>query len=287
MTANIFGSSFKMVGNDKKYIDSKFATLSTNLALKLDKTGDKMQGELDMDGNRITNVKLPVDRLDAVNKEYVDLDVVTLNENLQLKVDKNGGTMLGDLHMGGNKISNIGEPVYDFDVASKKYVDEKIVNLYTLSTTGLIPHHINVIDATGFVVTTSSNHGNNHTGYKVFNPANKTSWRVTSDMLKTTNFWIAIECPFAVRVYRFLIQPAENTKLVKWSIRGRMDSFHLWEDLPFTLEAIEGNTTRVFTLANPKLAKEYWCYSILIEEAEGTNPGLTYWQLYTVNPVFS
>ena len=66
-----------------------------------------------------------------------------------------------------------------------------------------------------------------------------------------------------------------------------MDAYHLWEDLPFTLEALESNTTRMFTLENPRLVKGYWCYQIFIEEAEGVNPGLTYWQLYTVNSVFS
>ena len=121
----------------------------------------------------------------------------------------------------------------------------------------------------------------------VFNPANKSSWRVTSDMAITSNFWSAIECPFAVRVYRFSIQLAENTKLVKWKIQGRMDGFHLWEDLLFTTEPLEGGTTRVFTLENPELAREYWHYRIFIEEAEGVNPGLMYWQLYTVNPVYS
>jgi hypothetical protein len=236
MTANIFGSSFKTVRSNQKYIDSKFITLSQNLQLKVDKTGDKMQGELDMSCNKITN---------------------------------------------------LGEPSHNFDVASKKYVDENFVNLYTLNTTGLIPQHITLIDATGFVVNTSSNHGNNHAGNKVFNPANKTSWRVTSDTFTTTNFWIEIECPFEVSIYRFSIQPAENTKLIKWKIQGCMDAYHLWEDLPFILEVLEGNTTKIFTLENPKLAKGYWCYRIFIEEAEGINPGLTYWQLYTVNNVFS
>ena len=65
-----------------------------------------------------------------------------------------------------------------------------------------------------------------------------------------------------------------------------MDGFHSWEDLPFQFEPLEGDT-KVFTLENPRLAKGYWCYQIFIEEAEGVDPGLTYWQLYAVNSVFS
>lgn len=66
---------------------------------------------------------------------------------------------------------------------------------------------------------------------------------MTHDTFKKKIFWIEIECPFEVNVYRFSIQPADNTKLVKWKMQGRMDGFHLWEDIPFTLEALQGNTT--------------------------------------------
>jgi hypothetical protein len=58
-----------------------------------------------------------------------------------------------------------------------------------------------------------------------------------------------------------------------------MDRFHLWEDLPFKLEPLLNNTIKVFTL-DPKLAKGYWIYRLFIEEAEGTDPGINYWQLY-------
>ena len=266
MAVNIFGSYGKFTKSivDRNYVDSKFILMLKNMQLKLDKNGDKMQGDLDMGGSKVVNLSDPNSDSDAVNKKYFT-DVLNI-------VDE--------------RINHLMTSTQDVDSRILALI-EKPENLYTLSTTGLVPHHIGTIDATGFIVTTSSNHGSNYTGHKVFNPSNNSSWRVTSDLAKTTNFWICIECPFEVKVYRFSIQLAGDTKLVKWKMEGCMDAFHLWEDLPFTLEALEGRTTKVFTLENPGLAKGYWRYRIFIEEAEGVNPGLIYWQLYTVNPVYS
>jgi hypothetical protein len=69
MTANIFGSSsIKSTVSDvtKKYVDSKFITLTNNLQLKIDKNKD-----LDMGGYGIHNVKDPVNDTDVVNKKFV------------------------------------------------------------------------------------------------------------------------------------------------------------------------------------------------------------------------
>ena len=237
MTANIFGSSAKSsktLNFDKNYVDSKFITLIKNLFLKVNKTGDIMQGNLNMDGN---------------------------------------------------KISNVGEPLDNSDVVTKKYADDKISNLYILSTTGFVPHLTSPRDKTGFYVETSSSM-ENHAGYKVFNPASKTQWKVDDrDRINSSDFWIKLECPFAVRVYKFCIKPTKLQTLTKWKIQGALDRYHLWEDLEFDLEPIDHTTTSVFTLKNPKLAKPYWWYRIFIEEAEGMNPGLSYLQLYTIDPV--
>ena len=47
MTINIFGEAGgSRISHDKFYIDQKFKTFSANLALKLNKSGDKMTGDL-------------------------------------------------------------------------------------------------------------------------------------------------------------------------------------------------------------------------------------------------
>src|SRR6476469_3181803 len=51
MPTNIFGSSSKLTkvtNTDKRYIDSKFVTLTKNLQLKVDKNGDSICGDLNI-----------------------------------------------------------------------------------------------------------------------------------------------------------------------------------------------------------------------------------------------
>ena len=52
MSVNIFGSSGfdnRSSGVNKKYVNQKFATLSSNLATKVNKNGDLMIGDLNME----------------------------------------------------------------------------------------------------------------------------------------------------------------------------------------------------------------------------------------------
>ena len=86
MTANIFGSSsMKSVasGVTKKYVDSKFITLTTNLQSKIDKNKD-----LDMGGYSIHNVKDPVNDTDVVNKKTVKNYINTCSKMLMTSLSK-------------------------------------------------------------------------------------------------------------------------------------------------------------------------------------------------------
>ena len=171
--------------------------------------------------------------------KYIDQKFVTLSSSLAEKVNKSGDKMQGNLDLGGNKISNVGKPVDNSDIVTKQYIDEKISNLYTLSTVGLVPYLTSPMDETGFFVSVSSAM-ENHGGYKVFNPTSKTQWKVDDrDRVNSSDFWIKLECPFAVRVYKFCIKPTETTRLIKWKIQGALDMYHLWEDLEFDLEPID------------------------------------------------
>ena len=83
MSVNIFGSSgTKSTASNvtKNYVDSKFITLIKNLQSKIDKNGD-----LDMGGYGIHNVKDPVNGTDVANKKVV-LDYA--NQLQQQFVDK-------------------------------------------------------------------------------------------------------------------------------------------------------------------------------------------------------
>ena len=218
-----------------------------------------------------------------VDKKYVDQKFATLSTNLATKASKFGDTLQGDLNMGGNKISNVAEPIHNLDAVSKQYVDEKFTNLYTLSTTGLVPPLTNNRDRSGYFVSTSSEI-ENHLGYRVFNHSKNASWRIAND--NTGIFWIHLVCRKPVKVYMVDIKAAENCKIVKWKIQGSTDGFHEFQDLPFSTKPLDGRELLPNSfIISPHLTKQYLMYRILVEEAEGSNPGLSYWQLYTVNDI--
>src|ERR1044072_3161457 len=80
MPVNIFGSCDKKSNNSnvgRKYIDSKFITLTKNLNTKLDRSGGVLSGDLVMNGARILNLSEPTHEGEVANKNYVDLRFTT------------------------------------------------------------------------------------------------------------------------------------------------------------------------------------------------------------------
>ena len=66
MSVNIFGSSGKSatttLGVNKKYVDSKFISLTRNLEFKVNKAGDVMNGSLDMGNYKISSTHIQLIR---------------------------------------------------------------------------------------------------------------------------------------------------------------------------------------------------------------------------------
>ena len=116
---------------DKKYADQKFMTLSTNIALKVDKSGDTLSGNLNVGGNKITNLAGPISDNDATNKTFVDSivkqeSIITklyVDTLLTTKLDKN---ITENLNMNGQQIMGLKNPKSDDEACNKKYVDSKI-----------------------------------------------------------------------------------------------------------------------------------------------------------------
>ena len=112
----------------RKYVDGKLNTKADksdlNNYLKLD--GSKqMQGNLQMNNNRITNLPHPQLSNEAATKDYV---TISMNHLPSLFLDRQGKSkMLGDLQMNGKRITGLTNlPNADDEATNKKYVDDNI-----------------------------------------------------------------------------------------------------------------------------------------------------------------
>lgn len=102
---------------------------------KVSKSGDTMNGILNMGGSKVVNVDntLPLQPGDAVNYQTFVDEVKTLDIE---KVSKSGDTMSGNLDMGANKITSTYDVVTDYDLTNKKYVDDRDLFLQEQITSG-------------------------------------------------------------------------------------------------------------------------------------------------------
>src|SRR6266536_5459276 len=151
MSVNIFGSSGKSattttLGVNKKYVDSKFISLTRNLESKVNKAGDVMNGILDMGDYKISSSHIPTNPEDLINKVYGDNNYI----------NRSGGS----LDMGANKITSSYVPKEEIDLINKNYVDNKFV-----STTnyGHMKDYVDnkFLSKTGGVMSGSLDMGNN------------------------------------------------------------------------------------------------------------------------------
>src|SRR6267154_1636085 len=138
MSVNVFGSRFKTKSSVDTSVYSKFVTLVKNMQTKLDKSGDKMTGTLEMCDNKISDLADPVSDNDASNKKYVKSEIKAGSILTKLYIDTLLGTKLDkhiteDLNMNGKKINGLENPTNDDEVCSKKYLDSKIKQENTLT----------------------------------------------------------------------------------------------------------------------------------------------------------
>ena len=112
----------------RKYVDGKLNTKANksdlNNYLKLDGSS-QMQGNLNMNNNRITNLPHPQLSDEAATKDYV---TISMNHLPSLFLDRQGKSkMLGDLQMNGKLITGLTNlPNVDDEATNKKYVDDNI-----------------------------------------------------------------------------------------------------------------------------------------------------------------
>ena len=106
---------------------------------KLALTGGRMTGPINMGTHEITNLATPTVATQAATKKYADdLDTAVrakitqektaLQNLIRQKLALTGGTMSGNLDMGGQKITNLAAPTDQTDAATKDFVEKSHVS---------------------------------------------------------------------------------------------------------------------------------------------------------------
>ena len=107
----------------------------------VNQTGDIMEGDLNLNNNKILNAELknctvstqPTLGNELVNKNYLDTRLSTLDS---IYVNESGDTLKGYINMGSHRIINLKDPVNLRDAVNKKYADQYKTH-FTLEATNL------------------------------------------------------------------------------------------------------------------------------------------------------
>src|SRR6266536_852915 len=309
MSVSIFGSSSKSdktPGVSKKYVDSKFITLTFDFKSNVNKAGDVMNESLNMGANKITSSYLPKEGIDLINKGYVDNKFVSNTNYGHLRnyvdnkfVNKSGDVMSGSLDMGNNKISSTYIPTNPEDLINKGYIDINFVKKtdsitknyvdtrYFKNSVGLVPILNEYVNKNGFIVSASSEKDDppvKLAAFSVFSNE-KINW-LTNNV--NTNFWIQIKCPEKTIIYKIALRgpgymDSDGMTTYHWKVQVR-DNDMDWNDLAI-FTTILSNRLKFFNIPqNPPTAYNHFRL-FFISAVPNTVVGLSYWQLYSLDPI--
>lgn len=86
--------------------------------------GGTMTGPIDMNGQTIDSLPEPAEPDHATNKQYVDAGDAKLQEQVNAKLPKSGGTMTGAIMMNNQAVTGLPTPANPTDAVTKQYADD-------------------------------------------------------------------------------------------------------------------------------------------------------------------
>jgi len=304
-TINMTGNTLTNVSNpvhdydaaNKIYVDENAGisktgdTMSGNLILSADGDNDRILGCTNLNLERSFTIPLGSNTNRLYFKFLREPVVVYTDNGFLVKVDNENICQLGtvddppeiimykDVRMNSNHLTNLPIPTLPQEAATKLYVDETPRKIYQ----GYVPRLSGIIqnDKFGFVVTASSYLNNGFRPMFAFNGVYKPRgnggrWATNGE---TRNFWIQIECPDSVRLWRISLRGADgdNQRISKWILRGSNDG-NIFTDLYETLnDTFIDTQIRYFEI---ETTEKFNIFRLFCLEAEGRNPGLSHMQLY-------
>jgi hypothetical protein len=324
MSVNIFGSSVSVqtAGENTKYVDQKFGTLSSNLATKVDKSGNTVSGDLNIilqndnlrtfgvadikEGKSVSlllgdisnqiryNCGRPVEIYADHGTKFTSGagDVCQLGYNTDSKA-----RFFKDIIMNDNYITNLRDPKDGQDAANKQYVDAKIKSIIfpnVEETVGSAEGRKHVKNNVGLIPDLSSNH-KNKSGFIVSATGNQEknypwyvfcSWK--DDNMLFVNFpimverWIKVKCPEPVQIHKFSIKGILGGSIMEWKFQGSHDD-DVWDDV--YVSGMMDFIDSTFKMFHVTSTTKYIYYRFIILGNTRANLGLNHLQIYSVDSI--
>jgi len=192
-------------------------------------------------------------------------------------------TFYKNVRINSNRITNLPPLELAHEAANKLYVDRtarKILQGYLpnlRSASATVPN-----DKFGFVVTASSHVNNFFLPIYAFNGVYFRGGGISGEWAsngESRNFWIRIKCPDLVRLWKIALR-GRNTnrqRIYSWRLEGSTDGESYTTLLEPPNPSYIGNELEYHLIDTTDRFNIYRLYCL---EAESSNPGLSYMQLY-------
>jgi len=185
-----------------------------------------------------------------------------------------------DVRMNSNRITNLPAPTLPHEAVNKLYVDgtpRKIFHGYVQNLRSFGPVKN---DKFGFIVTASSYAGDSfhpaHAFKGLYRPFAEGEWKTNGE---TLNFWIQMQCPDLVRLFRIALRGIDSStnRIYKWRLEGSTNGYTFTTLYEAPNSTFIGSEVRYFPI---ETSDRFNIFRLFCLEAEPTNPGLSFVQLY-------